>query len=158
MKETILRLARYNQWANQKIVDLLKMHGAQYIEMEIVSSFSSISKTIYHIANAEYIWLCRLEHVTHETLPGTAGKDIDCLCETDNELLRYIESKGEPYFEQSTTYKTLKGDEFTNKNSAIFTHLFNHATFHRGQIVSMLRNAGYTGDIDQTDYIAFERM
>ena len=51
----------------------------------------------------------------------------------------------------------MKGEEFTNVNTAIFMHVFNHGTFHRGQVVSMMRNAGYTGQIESTDFISYER-
>jgi uncharacterized damage-inducible protein DinB len=35
-------------------------------------------------------------------------------------------------------------------------HVFNHGTYHRGQLVTMLRQVGVT-EIPQTDYIAFVR-
>jgi uncharacterized damage-inducible protein DinB len=69
-----------------------------------------------------------------------------------------VQSKEDNYFSKSTTYKNLKGENFTNVNGSILLHVFNHGTFHRGQAVAMMRNAGFIGHIDLTDFIAFERL
>ena len=49
MKETVLKFARYNQWANNKIVNLLTTQAPEFIEKEIPSSFPTIKKTILHL-------------------------------------------------------------------------------------------------------------
>lgn len=158
MKNTLLKLAAYNQWANAKIIDLLKAETPQLIEKEIASSFNSINKTLMHIADAEYIWHCRLNNLPFTNVPGKSGKTIDVLKETNKQLLDFVSAKDESYFSHNTTYKTLKGEPFTNNNFAILLHVFNHGTFHRGQVISMMRNAGYSGAIESTDLIAFERL
>ena len=158
MKETLLKLANYNQWANNKIITLLNTNASEFIEKEIASSFPTIKRTILHIADAEFIWHSRLANKPFPELPSKTGASIECLKDSNKLLLDFILSKDEVYFSASTTYKSLKGEEFTNVNGAIFMHMFNHATFHRGQVVSMLRNAGYTQPIESTDFISFERL
>jgi len=157
MKELLIKYALYNQWANAKLVSLLTDKAPGFIEKEITSSYTSIKQTFLHIADAELIWHCRLTDAPFPELPSKTGRPVEYIKETNKLLLDFVSSKDEAYFTQTTSYKNLKGEAFTNVNSAILMHIFNHATFHRGQIVSMLRNAGYTGQIDSTDFISFER-
>jgi uncharacterized damage-inducible protein DinB len=158
MKETLLKLAKYNQWANSKLVTLLYSKAPDFIEKEIASSFPTIKHTFLHIADAEVIWHSRLSNTAFPELPSKTGKSIECINESNKLLVDFISSKDDAYFAQSTLYKNLKGEEFTNLNQAILMHVFNHATFHRGQIVSMLRNAGFKGPVESTDFITYERI
>ncbi len=158
MKTTLLKLANYNSWANAKIIGLLKTQAPNLIEKEIASSFNSIHKTILHMADAEYAWHCRLVNVPLTDIPTKTGKTIDCLKDTNQKLLEFVQSKEDKYFSESTAYKNMKGENFTNMNNSILLHVFNHGTFHRGQIVTIMRNAGFTGEIESTDFITFERL
>jgi uncharacterized damage-inducible protein DinB len=158
MKITLLKLAKYNQWANQTLVNEVLNKTPELIEKEISSSFNTIQKTFMHIADAEYIWLCRLNHLPLEKLPGKTGSGVEVLAHHDQKLIDFINSKEDAYFNESTEYKSLKGDSHKTQNFAIFTHLFNHSTFHRGQIVTMMRNGGFEGHIETTDFIAYERL
>jgi len=158
MKITLLKLARYNQWANKILVNLVQTQAPELLEKEIDSSFNTLKKTILHIADAEYIWHCRLTNVPFDKIPSKIGSGIEALEVQDQKIISFIESKEDAYFGQSTDYKNLKGDPFSSQNFSILTHLFNHGTFHRGQIVTMLRNGGFKGHIDATDFIAFERV
>ncbi len=157
MKETLLKYARYNQWANNKIVNLLTSQASEFIDSEITSSFPTIKKTILHIADAELIWHSRLAGTPFPELPSKTGASIESIKDSNKVLIDFISSKDDAYFAQSTSYKNLKGEPFASVNNAIFMHVFNHATFHRGQVVSMLRNAGYKAPIESTDFISFER-
>ena len=53
-------------------------------------------------------------------------------------------------------YQNIKGIPFHNSIFEIITHLMNHGTYHRGQLVTMLRGAGST-PIPATDLIVFYR-
>ena len=158
MKETLLKYARYNQWANKRLISTLTTHAPELAEKEIASSFNSIKKTILHMADAEYIWDVRLTNGTPDKIPGKSGAGMEALAHEDQKLIDLISSNEEAFFGKSTSYKSMKGDPFTNNNFAILMHVFNHSTFHRGQVVTMLRNGGYTGPVEQTDFITFERL
>ncbi len=158
MKDALLKYAHYNKWANTILVTLLTNKAPEFIEKEIASSYPTIKHTFLHIADAELIWHSRLTGGAFPALPSKTDQPINCLLDSNNLLIDFISSKDNDYFKQATTYKNLKGEEFTSINDAVFTHVFNHGTFHRGQIVSMLRNAGYTGKIESTDFISYDRL
>jgi len=71
----------------------------------------------------------------------------------------------EPFIQQSLNedainsllmYKNSRGEEFAQPVREVLLHVFNHSTFHRGQLVTMMRQLGET-NIPATDFIAFAR-
>lgn len=160
MKELLLRYASYNSWANTRISDLLKSVAPDIPDTELKSSFSSIRKTVYHIWDAETIWLKRLRGEEILSWPSkqlTAPVPIDQFVQTSHELHSFLENKDADYFALATTYKNTAGETFVTPNYGIVMHVFNHSTFHRGQIVTMLRETGYSAGIESTDLITFLR-
>ena len=62
----IKKYAAYNLWANKIIVEFLTTLDSELLNVEYVSSFTSIRKTLYHIYDAEKIWYQRIiksEHI-----------------------------------------------------------------------------------------------
>jgi uncharacterized damage-inducible protein DinB len=162
MKQTLIKYAHYNQWANAIMLKLVKSEGTAFLDKENSSSHTSLRKTILHMADAEYLWYTRLTEMNLEQaltgIPSKIGADMDVLSVLDQKHLAFLQSQEDSYFSKSTSYKNLKGDPFTTVNSSIFWQVFNHATFHRGQVVMMMRQNGYKGSIESTDFIAFDRL
>jgi uncharacterized damage-inducible protein DinB len=162
MKKILLKYARYNQWANAIMLNLVKKEGGAWLDKEVSSSFSSIRKTVMHMADAEYIWYSRLSEMKPElilsSIPSKSGVSMDMLAELDQKLVNLIVAKEEDYFNRMTSYKNLKGDPFQTVNSSVFWQIFNHATFHRGQIITLMRLHGYAGSVESMDFIAFDRL
>lgn len=73
-------------------------------------------------------------------------------------LHKYVEAQSNTFFEAKTTYKNLGGESFTAVNSDILQQVFNHSTFHRGQIITLLRFLGFEGKLPSTDFISWERI
>ena len=53
-------------------------------------------------------------------------------------------------------YQNFKGEAFKQPLYEMLLHLFNHQTYHRGQLVTMLRQAGVEA-IPPTDFIVWSR-
>lgn len=145
----------YNLWANEQFVHWLDNLDDTLISQEVVSSFSSIRATIFHLWHAEYGWMQALQEKEWKQ-PSNSDEEmsnkalIDAFLNNSKDLNVYVQS--------------LSGDELTksmelssgNKQSreAILLHVFNHSTFHRGQLITMARNLGVT-DLPRTDYIFY---
>jgi uncharacterized damage-inducible protein DinB len=161
MKELLLNYARFNLWANQRVCDFLLGAEEEKLHHEINSSFSSILKTCAHVLGAESIWVMRL-HGTSPAAPPAKYEEMPMIeiatrwQNKSQEMINYIENKTETELMQMLSYKNLAGQSFTNAVRDIMQHVFNHGTYHRGQIVTMLRQVGYTR-LFPTDYIAFCR-
>ena len=112
---------------------------------------------------AEDIWLQRLQqHASPVWKPavftGNATELMDNWESASAGFVKYLQGvREESELSKPLTIINLKGESHEDAISAILTHVFNHATYHRGQLVTMLRQSGVT-EIPQTDFIVFARM
>jgi uncharacterized damage-inducible protein DinB len=158
MKELILQYVKYNLWANKRIADLLGTTEPSLLDKEITSSFPSIRKTVHHIWDAELAWIARLQEKVISWPPSAQFIDpaIDHFLKTSEEFISLVEAKNDAYLKNSTTYKDSRGNTYTNVNYGIIMHCMNHSTFHRGQLITMMREAGIT-KFPSTDLITYLR-
>lgn len=161
MKTLLTDYTRYNLWANKHLSEVMLKLSDEQLDKEITSSFSSIRKTIYHIWGAEDIWKKRLSHEPFEKWAGSDNnfsleEVIHQWNETSQWFIEFVETSSEDFLKTKLTYKNLAGTEYTNQVSDVIQHVLNHGTFHRGQLITMLRQVGIT-QLPATDYIAFFR-
>lgn len=160
LKENILDLLNYNLWANTQLLQII---DEAIVDTEVISSFSSIRKTVYHSWDAETIWFERLKNVDVTPWPasglfkGSFSEAVKSILAQEQEIISYIENSSEAFLLQTITYKNLKGLAFTNSNFHVLQHVVNHSTMHRGQIVTLLRQFGVS-TIPSTDLIAYYRQ
>ena len=62
----------------------------------------------------------------------------------------------EAALEHEFIYRNTKKEQFKQPVHEIMLHLFNHQSYHRGQLVTMLRQVGFT-EIPNLDYISYVR-
>jgi uncharacterized damage-inducible protein DinB len=161
-KEYFTALAKYNRWANDKVISWCQAIDDHQWNQKIVSSFSSISETVLHVVGAEKIWCERLEdNVNTVWLPSvfTGGKDdaIAAWQSSSLSLIEFTEGMAPQRLEDKLFYKRINGEAFTQPVFEVLSHVFNHSTYHRGQIVTMLRQVGFT-DVSSTDLSLFYRI
>ena len=161
MKELLLNYLSYNLWANKRICDFLQTVEEEKLSREVTSSFSSIKKTCAHVLGAETIWMMRLYGTSPSAPPVNVEEmsiaEIATLwLNKSQEIISYAESKTENQLEEMLPYKNIAGQSFTSSIRDILQHVVNHGTYHRGQIVTMLRQSGHT-KLFPTDYIVFCR-
>jgi uncharacterized damage-inducible protein DinB len=161
MKKYFLELAQFNIWANNKFIDWINQLSDEQFDQEITSSFSSIQATCLHIAAAEKIWLERWQLVANPSFlaidfKGSKFELIQIWQKASIDILHFIESLDEKDFENKFSFSRLNGDLFHMQYSKTFAHIFNHSTFHRGQLITMLRQANFTA-VDSTDILSYYR-
>ena len=160
MKTILAAYTEYNSWANKKILDLLA-ENSSLLDKEVKSSFPSLRKTLYHIWGAEELWWKRLHG---ESLPKVPAMDYEGSFEdaakqflsASKNFDVLIKEKDENYLQTPSTYKDTRGNSWTNSHWQMIMHCMNHSTYHRGQIVTMLRELGAT-TIPSTDMITYFR-
>jgi uncharacterized damage-inducible protein DinB len=151
----IVSMARYNEWMNGKVYEAAGRLPAEEIARDRGAFFKSILGTLNHLRFADLIWMGRFK----EGKPRISDPVADLASlraarlELDREILEWAGTVGEEWLRLSFTFRTLKGDaEFTNPNWVLVTHMFNHQTHHRGQITTLLTQAGE--DVGATDFSA----
>lgn len=163
MKELLIQMAKYNIWANRRMIEVMLTLSDEQLDQEIASSFPSIRKTVYHMWSAELIWLERLllreNPIWAESVfMGSFAKACENWERTSAELLEFTNKQFDDRgFDHITEYYDRKKQTHKTPVKIILQQVFNHATYHRGQFVTMLRQTGIT-QIPQTDLIAFTRL
>ena len=160
MKKLLLSYAAYNLWANKMLVDVISGVDISLHFQPVTSSFPNLFETVEHIWQAELAWLLRIQQAAPSTKPEFPNKDMKALLNTwmlqSKAWEEFIEQATEKQFEEIIAYNSWQGIPFTTPLWQIAQHVFNHSTFHRGQLITMLRTLGVTS-FPQTDYIAFAR-
>ena len=70
--------------------------------------------------------------------------------------LEWVEKSTVVAFEHEFMYRNTKKEQFKQPVFQMLLHLFNHQTYHRGQLITMLRQVGVT-KIPATDFIEWCR-
>jgi len=158
---TIQKHLQYNVWANQKIATFLATVDEQVLDAEMKSSFPSIRKTLMHVWDAQQIWFIRLQGESISKWPsqdftGDTNALLSTFIANSQSLVDFIVTKDRAYLDSSIIYKNMKGTEFSTPVEEILFHVVNHGTFHRGQLITMLRELGFTS-FESQDLITFLR-
>lgn len=154
-----LQLADYNIWANNIFHSWFdKITGEQW-EQPVISSFNSIAATALHTAGAETIWLDRLNQVEApvwipSVFKGSKEDAQDLWRKSSGGLRSFIENFDETKLQENVSFRRPDGNVYKLEHHQIFAHVFNHSTYHRGQIVTMLRQVGFT-EVRSTDLSTF---
>ncbi|MGI8951681.1 MAG: DinB family protein [Chitinophagaceae bacterium] len=160
-KNYFIKLSNYNIWANNIVCSWLEKITNEQWSQHITSSFNSIQETVLHIIGAENIWLERMNKVEKpdwlpSTYQGTKDEHITLLKKTSQELKDFIVAFDENNLLVKLDFKRLNGDAYSMPYYELLAHIFNHSTYHRGQLVTMLRQVGFT-DVEATDMLGFFR-
>lgn len=161
-------MARYNRWMNERLYAVADNLGDAERKRDRGAFFGSIHGTLNHLLLADRIWLGRLigpAPVGAELGPGGIRTldqelyaDFDELrrerAKTDSELASHV---------ATLTEDTLAGPLRFVRNGApnelplwhALAQLFNHQTHHRGQVTTLLMQAGK--DPGVTDLVAMLR-
>ena len=163
--EVCRAFARYNRWMNAKVYAAAALLGEEERKRDRGAFFRSIHGVMNHILLADRVWLGRLAGRVAE--PGFIG--VDGIKSLDQELFsdfdelrrqRDITDAAIDALADTLTADRLAGTvRIVRKGEAsdlplwwIVTHMFNHQTHHRGQMTTLLFQAGQ--DPGATDFFA----
>lgn len=153
-------LYAYNTWANRRILDAAATLDADALARDLRSSFPSVLATLAHIVAAEWIWLRRWSGES----PGGVPADWELTSleairrrwdAVEAERMALLEALDDAALARDVDYRNTAGVAYTSRMDEMLRHVVNHSTYHRGQVVTMLRQLGATPPA--TDLIAFYR-
>jgi uncharacterized damage-inducible protein DinB len=158
-KQYFTALAAYNSWANDKAMSWLSQISEQQWEQTFTSSFGSIKHTAVHIASAEKIWI---DFWTKAISPvylssyfeGSKNELINIWQTASAGMQDFIASCPEESYADPVVFVYPLGGSGQMCYWQTFAHIMNHSTYHRGQLVTLLRQAGLTefSSIDLATY------
>jgi len=143
-KSQLIELFNYNDWANIKLLNAVGQLEDEEFIRELSSSFTSIRDTMVHILGAEELWLSRWQGVQGRTLLNpddfpTYASIINPWDDFRKRLNYFLESLKEEDIKQEFKFRNLKGTPYSLILWKQMLHVTNHSSFHRGQVITMLR-------------------
>ena len=153
-------LYEFNFWANRRTLDSCAQLSSEQFTRDMGSSYRSVRDTLAHIYGAEWVWLERWMGRIPSALPSAVDfPDLTTLRARWDELERnrqaYIKSLTPGDLQRIIKYKNTKGTPFEGQLEPMLNHVLHHSTYHRGQVVTLLRQLG--AKPATTDLIAFYR-
>ncbi|MDB5197263.1 MAG: hypothetical protein JWP88_1634 [Flaviaesturariibacter sp.] len=161
MKELFVSYAGFNGWANGLLLGVINSLPPEKQQQEVTSSFSSLHKTVLHMLDAESIWWQRLklqEQIIRpsDNFSGNMLQLTALVQKQDRQWQEWISGTTEAMLQHQFIYQNTKKETFKQPIFQMLLHLFNHNTYHRGQLVTMLRQLGVQ-KLPGTDYIEWAR-
>jgi uncharacterized damage-inducible protein DinB len=156
--ETIAALYRYDSWANELLLDSVASLTPDEFTRDLRNSHGSIRDTLTHVVWAEWIWLQRWKGTSPTILfPPVDFPDVEHLRARFREVTAERDAflrglAGETLFEP-VEYRNLEGETWSHPLWQQLVHVVNHSTYHRGQVVTMLRQLGATPA--STDFLVY---
>lgn len=159
--EELEALLEYHYWARDRMLDALEALAPEQWARPVESSFKSIRDTAVHIWAAELVWCSRWQGrspgglQSSEAFP-TARSLRPVWQDLERDVRSVLRDLGPQGIERRFEYKSLGGQP----QSSVFWHMLQHAvihaTYHRGQLTTMLRQVEATPP-KSMDLIAFYR-
>ena len=156
----IRTLFEYDAWATDRTLESVSsLSEPRYLE-NLKSSHGGIHGTLVHLYSANWLWLQRWKgtspaaHISVDEIPSRdllKARWKGLRGELDHHLAGLTDARLVAPF----PYKDLKGNAQSEPLVHQMQHVINHATYHRGQVVTMVRQLG--GKPNGTDMIAFFR-
>lgn len=161
-KKYFTELAGYNNWADNIAIEWLTQINDEQWNQVITSSFSSIKQTAIHIASAEKIWIDFWKNVPDPVylsaeFKGTKDELIEIWEKASAGLKYFIDEYPEENYLQQVTIRKPNGEDDRIEFFQTLPHVINHSTYHRGQLVTMLRQVGFA-KFSSTDLFTYYRV
>ena len=140
-------LFAYNRWADSTLLDVVRRLSVEDYTREPAPGWSSVRATVVHAADALNIWASRLAGQA----PAARRAEADAPTFADAERLlkaghdafdRILAATTADQFAASWSYRDFQGVTHQLPLWAVFRHVVNHATYHRGQVASKLKRLG----------------
>jgi uncharacterized damage-inducible protein DinB len=158
--EDFVKLYDYNAWANHRTLDsCAALSDAQFVQ-DLGSSFPSVRDTIVHLMLVEWIWLERWQGRSPNVWPpNTDFPNLAAVrarwAEIERDLLAYIAALKPEDISRVLHHKTTVGVPQAAPMWQMLQHVVNHATYHRGQVATLLRQLH--AKAEGTDVILYYR-
>jgi uncharacterized damage-inducible protein DinB len=165
----IALLARYNGWMNRRVFETAGSLPADALREDRGAFFGSILGTLNHLMVADILWLRRfaahpaglraLEALHRFPAPGALDQILyedfaelrDRRFMLDDVIIAWCGELTDDDLTCVLDYRSMKGISARKELAGLILHMFNHQTHHRGQVTTLLSQAGL--DVGATDLV-----
>jgi len=159
-KKEIQILFDYDNWANVKLLEVVASLKEDQYKKDLGASFNGIQGTLVHMLSADRVWLDRWTAKEPAPLKAEDFPTLEIIKKRWDtyqlEVSNFLQSLSEARLEEPFRYTDFKGNEHSQPRDLQMQHKVNHSTYHRGQVIVMMRQLGAT--VVSTDLINYIRQ
>ena len=154
-------LLDYHYWARDRLLEALEPLTPGQLTKDLGSSFKSIHDMMAHLSAAETAWYSRWQGDSPSALlTGDAFPDLAAIRAAwvahEAKMRAFVDELGEIGIARVFEFTLLTGQAASAPFWQMLQHIVNHASYHRGQVTTMLRQLG-AQPAKSLDMIAFYR-
>ncbi len=146
--QSVRKLYAYNCWANDRtLASAADLSAEEFVQVFPVS-FGSLQATLAHIFGVEWLYLQRWGGNSPPALPASETfpdvKSLYAFWQTTvlAEQTAFLAVLTEMKLQRRYNYVNLEGKTYGYRLTDQMQHMVNHSTYHRGQVVFLLRLLG----------------
>jgi len=156
--QDILLQFEYNRWANARLLDATASLTNDQFTRELSSSYASIRDTLAHLLGAEEVWLMRWKGLSPTSMmdPGQfpAVRSLKVRwAEVEIDQWNFLSKISDESLQEVVESQNFKSEVWEYPLWAMIYQMVNHATYHRGQVVAMMRQVG--AEPTSLDFLVF---
>jgi uncharacterized damage-inducible protein DinB len=150
-------LHAFEVWANARVLASLDtVPTAQ----RTTPAYIRATQLLPHNTLARQVWLWRIQELAYDNpkdwFPAwTIDETRARMGDVDAQWVAYLSTLTDRELARESRYSSSEGVRYVSTIHEILTHVFNHSTYHRGQIARIVHEQG--GQRAATDFIAFSR-
>ena len=137
----------YSRWASERSLEAARELTADELSRDLRNSHGGVLGTLLHLFYGDRVWLSRLQGAPRSTF---ADPDEDYTLDTLAPAWANVADQFRGWAANVTDaeamlhYLNLAGKPGSLPVWQVILHVVNHASYHRGQITTMLRQLGHT--------------
>ena len=145
----IRTLFSFNRWANDSLLAACRALSHDEFTRDLHTSYHSVRGTLVHILWAEWLWFARWRGESPMSVHDENDfPDVNTIerewHKVDDERREFLAALTDQRLAETFAYVNRQGERWEYSYAQAMQHLLNHSTYHRGQIVTLLRQLGKT--------------
>jgi uncharacterized damage-inducible protein DinB len=159
--QDLQNLIDYHFWARDRVLEAVEALTPEQFTRDMGSSFRSIRDTLAHVYFADRAWLLRWQGQSPTAFPSfETFPDVATLraawTDLEARVRSFVDGMDEAGVGIVYEYRFMSGQPAASALWQMLQHVVNHATYHRGQVTTMLRQLG-AAPARSVDLITFYR-
>lgn len=156
--DEVRTLYAFNRWATGRLLDAARRLTPQDFTRDLGTSYRSVRGTLVHLVWAEWIWLRRWRGESpKQVFAQEEFADAEAVAsrwrEVEREQRAFLDGLTDDRLPVRLAYENLQGERWEYPLLHMLQHVVNHSSYHRGQVVTLLRQLGHTPP--PTDFLVF---
>jgi uncharacterized damage-inducible protein DinB len=164
--DDIRGLYAYDHWANRRVVAAARLLPAEEFTRDLKTSFGSVRGTLVHILEQKCFWLQLWQGQSLEDVVGREPEwaqarfaDVASVearwSDAEHEVQIFLEGLTDERLKTRMAFQFFPGQPWEFSLAHLMQHVVNHSSYHRGQVVTLLRQLGHAPPA--TDFLEFLR-